>query len=51
MRALTIPELTTFLDGVSAETFAISLTSKAEMNLEDYVELLERKWALPVATS
>ena len=43
---LTVPELTTFLDSVTGETFAISLTSKAGMNPEDYVELLERKWAL-----
>ena len=43
---LTVPELTTFLDGVDEEAIAVSLTAKAGMNPEDYIELLERRWAL-----
>ena len=43
---LTVPELTTFLDRVGDEAIAVSLTSKAGMKPEDYVELLERRWAL-----
>jgi hypothetical protein len=48
---LTVPELTTFLRGVSDEAFAISLSSTAGMKPQDYVELLERQWALPVPIS
>jgi hypothetical protein len=43
---LTVPQLTAFLDGVSEEAFAISLSSKAGMRPDDYVELLERQWTL-----
>ena len=43
---LTVAELTTFLDGVDEETVAVSLTAKAGMNPEDYIQLLERRWAL-----
>lgn len=45
---LTVPELTTFLDRVDEEAIAVSLTSKAGMEPEDYVEVLERQWASPV---
>jgi hypothetical protein len=43
---LTVPELTTFLEGVDEEAVAISLTAKAGMNPEDYVRVLEERWAL-----
>lgn len=43
---LTVDELTTFLDGVGEEAIAVSLTAKAGMNPEDYMQLLERRWAL-----
>jgi hypothetical protein len=43
---LTVPELTAFLEGVDEATVAISLTAKAGMNPEDYIELLERRWAV-----
>jgi hypothetical protein len=43
---LTVPELTTFLDGIGEEAVAVSLTAKAGMNPEDYIQLLERRWAL-----
>jgi hypothetical protein len=42
---LTAPELTTFLDRVGQDAIAVSLTSKAGMKPEDYVEVLERRWA------
>ena len=45
---LTVPELTTFLDRVGEGAIAVSLTSKAGMKPEHYVELLERHWASPV---
>ena len=45
---LTVPELTTFLDRVDEEAIAVSLTSKAGMKPDDYVEVLERQWASPV---
>ena len=38
------PELTTFLDGVDEEAIAVSLTAKAGMDPDDYVQLLERRW-------
>ena len=38
---LTVPELTTFLDGVGHEAIAVSLNSKAGMKPGDYVEMLE----------
>jgi hypothetical protein len=41
---LTVPELTTMLDRVGQEEIAVSLTSKAGMNPEDYVDVLERRW-------
>ncbi len=43
---LTVPELTTFLDGVDEEAIAVSLTAKAGMNPAEYIQLLERRWAL-----
>jgi Family of unknown function (DUF6492) len=46
---LTAPELTTFLDRLGQETVAISLTSKAGMKPEDYVDVLERQWASPAS--
>jgi hypothetical protein len=45
---LTVPELTTMLDRVGQEEIAVSLTSKAGMNPENYVDVLERRWASPV---
>ena len=45
---LTVPELTTFLDRVDEQAIAVSLTSKAGMKPDDYVEALERQWASPV---
>ena len=45
---LTAPELTTFLGRLDEEAVAISLTSKAGMEPEDYVEVLERQWESPV---
>jgi hypothetical protein len=45
---LTVPELTSMLDRVGQEEVAVSLTSKAGMNPDDYVEVLERRWASPV---
>jgi len=44
---LTVPELTTFLDGAGYEAIAVSLNSKAGMKTGDYVEMLERQWAAP----
>ena len=43
---LAVPELTAFLDSVDEETIAVSLTAKAGMNPADYIQLLERRWAL-----
>jgi hypothetical protein len=43
---LTVSELTAFLDSVSKETVAVSLTSTAGMKPEDYVELFEGQWNL-----
>lgn len=43
---LTVPELKTFLDGIDDEAIAVSLTAKAGMHPGDYIELLERRWAL-----
>ena len=45
---LTVPELTTFLDRADEEAIAVSLTSKAGMRPDDYVEVLERQWASPL---
>lgn len=42
---LSAPELDTLLDRVGPEEIAISLTSKAGMRPEHYVEVLERRWA------
>lgn len=42
---LSVPELETLLDRVGPEEIAVSLTSKAGMRPEQYVELLERRWA------
>lgn len=47
---LTVPELTTFLDGIDDAAIAISLTAKAGMDPEDYIQVLERRWALADAT-
>ena len=41
---LSAPELKTLLDRVSPDEIAISLTSKAGMKPEDYVEVLEQRW-------
>jgi Family of unknown function (DUF6492) len=49
---LSAPELETLLDRVGPQQIAVSLTSKAGMRPEDYVEVLERRWAgLDVATT
>ena len=45
---LTSPEIASLLDRVGDDAIAVSLTSKAGMKPEDYVELLERSWASPV---
>lgn len=45
---LTVPELTTFLERVDQDAIAVSLTSKAGMKPEDYVDLLERRWDAPM---
>ena len=37
--------------GVSDDAFAVSLSSTAGMKPQDYVELLERQWALAVPIS
>lgn len=42
---LTTSELTMFLDGMDATSIAISLTAKAGMDPNDYMALLERRWA------
>jgi len=47
---LTAPELTTFLDRVGEEAIAVSLTSTAGMNPDEYAELLARQWASPAPT-
>jgi hypothetical protein len=40
-------ELETLLDRLGPEEIAVSLTSKAGMRPDDYVEVLERRWAVP----
>jgi Family of unknown function (DUF6492) len=42
---LAVPELEALLDRVGRNEVAVSLTSKAGMKPEDYVEVLERRWA------
>ena len=42
---LAVPELEALLDRVGEEEVAVSLTSKAGMKPDDYVEALERRWA------
>jgi hypothetical protein len=42
---LSVPELEALLDRVGPEEVAVSLTSKAGMRPENYVEVLERRWA------
>ena len=42
---LSAPALETFLDRVGSEQFAVSVTSKAGMKPDEYVEVLERRWA------
>ena len=42
---LSVPEVETLLDCVGPEQIAVSLTSKAGMRPDDYVEVLERRWA------
>jgi hypothetical protein len=42
---LAMPELKTLLDRIGREEVAVSLTSKAGMKPEDYVEVLEQRWA------
>jgi Family of unknown function (DUF6492) len=46
---LSVPELETLLDRVGPEEVAVSLTSKAGMRPEHYVDVLERRWAEPNA--
>jgi hypothetical protein len=41
---LSAPELDSLLDGVGPGEVAVSLTAKAGMRPEQYVELLERRW-------
>ena len=41
---LTAPELKTLLDRAGPDEIAVSLTSKAGMKPEDYVEVLEPRW-------
>ena len=41
---LSVPELEALLDRVGPEEVAVSLTSKAGMRPEHYVEVLERQW-------
>jgi hypothetical protein len=38
-------ELEAFLDGIGPEAVAVSITAKAGMRPEDYVGVLERRWA------
>jgi hypothetical protein len=42
---LSTRELEAFLEGVSPEEVAVSITAKAGMRPVDYVEVLERRWA------
>jgi Family of unknown function (DUF6492) len=42
---LAVPELEALLDRVGPEEVAVSLTSKAGMKPEDYVDVLETRWA------
>ena len=42
---LTVPELKTLLDRVGPDEIAVSITSKAGMDPEQYVDVLERRWA------
>lgn len=42
---LSAPDLEALLDRLSPEEVAVSLTSKAGMRPDNYVELLERRWA------
>jgi hypothetical protein len=42
---LSAPDLDALLDRLSPEEVAVSLTSKAGMRPDHYVELLERRWA------
>jgi hypothetical protein len=46
---LSAPELEALLDRVGVEEVAVSLTSKAGMRPDQYVEVLERRWAKPDA--
>jgi Family of unknown function (DUF6492) len=48
---LTVPRLEALLDRLGPEEIAVSLTSKAGMRPDEYVEVLERRWAgLPAAS-
>jgi hypothetical protein len=42
---LSAQELEAFLDGIGPEEVAVSITAKAGMRPEDYVDVLERRWA------
>ena len=42
---LSVPELEALLDRVGPDEVAVSLTAKAGMKPENYVEVLERRWA------
>lgn len=46
--ALTAPELTAFLESVDDDAVAVSLTAKAGMKPDDYMQVLERHWGTPV---
>jgi Family of unknown function (DUF6492) len=43
---LSSSELASFLDGISPEEIGVSITAKAGMKPGDYVEALERRWAV-----
>jgi len=43
--AFTAPELTAFLECIGDNAVAVSLTAKAGMRPEDYMQVLERQWA------
>ena len=44
---LSVPKLEALLDRVGAQEVAVSLTSKAGMRPDEYIEVLERRWAEP----
>ena len=48
---LSAPALETLLDRVGSDQIAVSLTSKAGMRPDEYVEVLERRWAASRSSS